>query len=266
MDMLLAQSIASLSLPVAVFTTVLLPVILAIGIGGIIHSVFTPQELATNAAVGYAKFSVLTEIYAVIAALTLVGSWDIYQNSRDVIQRETNALYMLALSAEAYGKPVQEELRVAMRFSIRNYASEVVGEEWPVMQGRGRTENSENAFQLLAETFLTAEPLTDAQRAIAPNIPQWISNISETRITRLSMMSRTISSIVWTLLLASSAAILAFQWFFAGARSGIHFAMGIVISMIIGGVLLTCLKLAFPFNGDYPLLSSRPFLAIMEIR
>lgn len=266
MDMLLAQDIASLSLPVAAFITILLPVILAIGIGGIIHSVFTPQELATNAAVGYAKFGFLTEVYAVIAALTLVGSWDIYQNSRDIIQRETNALYMLALSTETYSQPDQAELRGAMRFSIRNYASEVVGEEWSVMQGRGRSENSEDAFQVMAKTFMSAEPQTNAQQAIAQNIPQWISNISETRLARLSITSRTISSIVWTLLLASSVAILAFQWFFAGARLGIHFAMGIFISTIIGGVLLTCVKLAFPFSGEYPLLSTRPFLVLMEIR
>lgn len=266
MDVLLAQGIASLSLPVAAFVTILLPVILAIGLGGIIHSVFTPQELAANAAVGYAKFGFLTEVYAVIAALTLVGAWDIYQNSRDIIQRETNALYMLALSTEAYTNADQAELRAAMRFSIRNYASEVVGEEWAAMQGRGRSENSENAFQLMAKTFMSAEPLTNAQQALAQNIPQWISNIAETRLARLSIMSRTISSIVWSLLLAASVAVLAFQWFFGGSRLGIHFAMGVFISIIIGGVLLTCVKLAFPFSGENPLLSTRPFLVLMEIR
>jgi hypothetical protein len=266
MDVLVAQGIASLSLPVAAMITIMLPIILAIGLGVIIHSVFTPQELAANAAVGYAKFGFLTEVYAVIAALTLVGAWDIYQNSRDIIQRETNALYMLALATEAYTGPDQAELRAAMRFSIRNYASEVVGEEWAVMQGRGRSENSETAFQLMANTFMRAEPITNAQQALAQNIPQWISNVAETRLARLSIMSRTISSIVWTLLLATSVAVLAFQWFFGGSRLSIHYAMGVFISVIIGGVLLTCVKLAFPFSGEYPLLSTRPFLILMEVR
>lgn len=266
MDVSLAQGVAGLSLPLAGLVTILLPIILAVGLGVIIHSVFTPQELAANAAVGYAKFGFLTEVYAVIAALTLVGAWDIYQNSRDIIQRETNALYMLALATESYSNLDQAELRAAMRFSIRNYASEVVGEEWAVMQGRGRSEASEIAFQVMAKTFMGAEPVTNAQQAVAQNIPQWISNISETRLARLSIMSRTISSLVWTLLLAASVAVLAFQWFFGGSRLTIHYSMGVFISIIIGGVLLTCVKLAFPFSGEYPLLSTRPFLVLMEIR
>lgn len=266
MDISLAQSIAGLSLPLAAMVTILLPMILAVGLGVVIHAIFTPQELAANASVGYVKFGFLTEVYAVIAALTLVGAWDIYQNSRDIIQRETNALYMLALATETYNGPEQSEMRAAMRFSIRNYASEVVGEEWLVMQGKGRSEASEIAFQLLARSFLDAEPVTNAQQAIAQNIPQWISNISETRLARLSIMSRTISSMVWSLLLTASVAVLAFQWFFGGSRLAIHYAMGVFVSIIIGGVLLTCVKLSFPFSGNTPLLSTRPFLVLMEIR
>ena len=56
MDVSLAQSIAGLSLPLAALVTILLPMLLALGLGVVIHAIFTPQELAANASVGYVKF------------------------------------------------------------------------------------------------------------------------------------------------------------------------------------------------------------------
>jgi hypothetical protein len=35
--------------------------------------------------------------------------------------------------------------------------------------------------------------------------------------------------------------------------------------MIVGGVILVALKLAFPFVGDAPLLSARAFFSMMEL-
>jgi len=266
MDISVAQSIAGLSLPLAALITIIVPMLLALGIGLIIHSLFTPQELAANASVGYVKYGFLTEIYAAIAALTLVGAWDIYQTSRDNLQKETGALYMLALSAEAFNAPEQQQLGEAMRFAIRNYAAAVASEEWVASLRNERSEGSEVAFQHLARTFLMGEPTTNAQQALAQNTSQWINNVSEARLARLSMMSRTISSLIWTLILTASVAVLAFQCCFGGPRLGIHYGMGLFISIIVGGILLVAIKLAFPFAGDTPLLSPRPFLSLMEVQ
>lgn len=266
MDISLAQSIAGLSLPVAALVTIAVPMLLALGLGFVIHSLFTPQELAANAAVGYVKYGFLTEIYAAIAALTLVGAWDIYQTSRDNLQKETGALYMLALSAEAFNGPDQQEIRDAMRFSIRNYAAAVASEEWPAFLKNEISEGSEIAFQHLARTFIMGEPVTNAQQALAQNTSQWVNSVSESRLARLSMMSRTISSLIWSLILTASVAVIAFQWFFGGPRLGIHYSMGIFIAVIVGSILLVAIKLSFPFAGENPLLSPRPFLSLMDVR
>jgi hypothetical protein len=127
MDALLVQSIASLPTALAALVAIGLPMLLAMGVGMVILSVFTPQELALNADVGRAKFSFIVEIYAVVAALALVGAWDIYQTTRDTLQKETSALYMLAHATDNYALPHQADAREDMRGALTAYIQSELG-------------------------------------------------------------------------------------------------------------------------------------------
>jgi len=265
MDMSLALSLASLPTPVAALITIGVPLVLALLAGAIMFAVFTPQEFAQNAFVGSVKYSFVVQAYAVVAALTLVGAWDIYQTARDTLQRETGTLYVLAHAADAFSGPELAEAREEMRASIRAYAAAVVVNDWPNMQAGRASNASDGAYSRLARAFLTVEPLTAGQQAVMENAAEWVARVAEARIARLSVMSRTLSLVIWMLVLTVSVAVLAFQWFFGSANLTMHYVMGSVISMIVGGVILVALKLAFPFVGDAPLLSARAFFSMMEL-
>ncbi|RYJ04514.1 MAG: DUF4239 domain-containing protein [Acetobacteraceae bacterium] len=264
-DLLATHGIAALPTPLAAALAIGIPLLLAMGFGHVMLSLFTPQEFAANALVGSIKFSFVVEIYAAVAALTLVGSWDIYQTARDTLQKEVGAMYMLALTVDGYNLPNQQELRIEMRASIRHYAAAVVSEDWPAMQAGTPAAGSERAFQRLARAFLDADAATPSQQAVAQNTGQWVANVADARIARLSVMSRTLSGLIWMLVLAVSVAVIAFQWFFGGANQAMHYAMGAVIAVIVGAVLLVALKLAFPFVGEPALLSPRPYFALMQV-
>jgi hypothetical protein len=265
MDLLATHGIAALPTLLAAAITVGLPLLLALGFGHVMFSLFTAQEFAANAFVGSIKFGFVVEIYAVVAALTLVGSWDIYQSSRDTLQKEVGAIYMLALAVDGYGLPDQQARRGEMRAAIRGYASAVVSEDWPMMQAGTTGAGSEHAFQRLARAFLDADLATPAQQAVAQNVVQWVANVADARIARLSVMSRTLSGLIWLLVLTVSVAVIAFQWFFGSANQAMHYAMGAVVAAIVGAVLLVALKLAFPFVGDPALLTPRPYFELMQV-
>ena len=124
---------------------------------------------------------------------------------------------------------------------------------------------SDAAFTRLTRAFLDAEPVTQAQQAVAQNTPQWLREVAEARIARLSVVTRTLSLLIWLLVLTVSVAVLFFQWFIGSGHQALHYTMGSVIAIIVGSVILVSLKLAFPFVGDPPLLSPRPFYQLMEI-
>lgn len=266
MDLLTPHGLASLPLWAGLALTIGAPVVVALGFGRAMHSLFTPAEFATNAAVGAVKYGFVVEIYAVVAALTLVGAWDIYQTARDTLQREAGGLYMLALAVETYAGPDFADERAEMRAAIRDYASSVVSGDWPAMQAGTATLGSDPSFQRLTRAFLDVSGITPAQQALQQNVAGWIAGIAEARIARLSVTSRSLAGLIWMLVLTVSVAVIAFQWFFGGGNAAMHVAMGAVISVIVGLVLLVSLKLGYPYVGDAPLLTPRPYLALMDLR
>lgn len=267
MDLALPSGIAGLPTWLALLVTIGAPLALALLIGHAIFQLFTPRDFQLNAQVGAVKFTFIVEVYAVVAALSLVGAWDIYQSTRDNVQRELRGLYLLALSVDTFQAPGQEQVREEMRSALRGYALAVVNDDWPAMRlGRPSTV-SEPAFQRLVRAFLDTEPRTGAQEALmGSNLSEWVAQVAEARINRLSVMSRTLGGLIWFLVLTLSVAVIVFQWFFGGGSSAIQYAMGAVIVVIVGSVLLVALKLAYPFVGDAPLLSARPYFELLQVR
>ena len=265
LDFSLPHHIAALPGWVAILLTAGVPVLLALGIGHAMHQIFTPQEFAANSQIGAVKYGFIVEIYAVVAALALVGSWDIYQTARDTVQQETSNLYMLALAVDTFSGPDLAATREEMRTAIRLYAGAVVTHDWPAMQAGQTSMGSEAAFQRLARAFLDAEGQTAAQQVLKQTAGEWVAQVAKARIERLSVMSRTLSGLIWALVLTVSVATISFQWFFGGGHVALHYTMGAVIALIVGAVLLVSLKLAFPFVGNPALLTPRPFLSLMEV-
>jgi hypothetical protein len=234
--------------------------------GRAMHALFTPTEFATNAVVGAVKYGFVVEVYAVVAALTLVGAWEGYQTARDTLQKEASGLYMLALSVDTFSGADFAATRSEMRAAIRGYASAVVSNDWPSMQSGTPSLASDTAFQRLTRTFLDVNGETAGQQALQQKIGDWLGGVGEARIARLSVISRSLAGLIWMLVLSVSVAVIAFQWFFGGGNVAMHYAMGTVIAIIVGLVLLVSLKLAFPYAGDHALLTPRPFLALMEVQ
>lgn len=265
MDILLPHSLAALPAWAGIIITIGVPVVIALVFGRAMYALFTPHEFATNATVGAVKYGFVVEIYAVVAALALVGAWDTYQTSRDTLQKEASGLYMLALSVDTFSGPDFAEARNEMRAAIRGYAASVVSDDWPAMQAGTPNPASDAAFQRLTRAFLDLDGTSSGQQALQQKIGDWIGSVAEARIGRLSVTSRSLAGLIWMLVITVSVAVIAFQWFFNGGSATMHYAMGSVIALIVGSVLLVALKLAFPYVGDPALLTPRPFLALMEV-
>ncbi|WP_170979353.1 DUF4239 domain-containing protein [Roseomonas sp. HF4] len=266
MDIVLPHILAGLPAWAGIIITIAVPVLLALLLGRVMYALFTHAEFQANAVVGAVKYGFVVEIYAVVAALTLVGSWDTFQTARDTLQKEASGLYMLALSVDTFDGPNLAATRQEMRAAIRNYAAAVVAQDWPAMQAGVTSSGSDAAFQRMTRAFLDAPSERSAQQVLQQKTGDWLGQVAEARIARLSVASRTLSGLIWLLVLTVSVAAIAFQWFFGGASAAMHYAMAAVIAIIVGAVLLVSVKLAFPYVGQPPLLSPAPFLAMMDLR
>ena len=82
----------------------------------------------------------------------------------------------------------------------------------------------------MSRVFFDTEPVTQAQQALAQNTVQWVAHVAEARIDRLSVGTRTISLLIWMLILTVSVSVLVFQWFIGSGSLGVHYGMGAVIA------------------------------------
>jgi hypothetical protein len=265
MEAELVHGFVSLPLPVLLAVSLGVPLLISLALGQLLLAVFTPAELAANTAVGAIKYSFVVEVYAVVAALTLVGSWGIYQNARDNLQRETGALYMLAVAVPSYAEPEQAARRQEMYAAIRGYAGAVAAVDWRNMQLANNISGSDAEFERLARAFLDARPANEAQQALAQNVAAWVAQVADGRLARLSANSRSFGALIWTLVLVVSVAALAFQAFVGSVGTLLHQVMTGSIALIVGTVLAVSAKLAFPFTGDAPFLSPTPFMQLTRV-
>ena len=265
MDSALSFALASMPPWLAIVITIGGPVGVAFVLGNLAETAFTELEFLQNAETGAKRYELIVLMYATVATLALAGGWNVYQKQRDALQRETSGLYLLALSVDAFDGPAFAERRTEMTAAIRGYASAVVTEDWPAMEVGQTSQGSELAFQRLARAFFDTNPSNEGQGNLAQNYTGWMGEIAAARIARLSVVSRSISVMIWLLLLTCSVSVIAFQWFFAGGNMRMNFALGSVTAVIVGTVLMVSVKLTHPFVGDPPLLTPRPFLALMGV-
>ncbi len=91
MDIVLPQQLAALPAWLGILLTTAVPVGIAIVLGRVMYALFTQAEFQANAIVGGIKYGFVVEIYAVVAALALVGAWDTFQTARENVRQETRA-------------------------------------------------------------------------------------------------------------------------------------------------------------------------------
>ncbi|MGQ0664093.1 MAG: bestrophin-like domain [Pseudomonadota bacterium] len=216
----------------------------------IVHQFWTEAELLGNNQVGGFKYEVIGEIYSVILVLALIGTWDIYTTARNNVQREAATLSMLKEAAAVYSEPSQVEAQAEMRQHIRLYARAVVDKEWKILE-RGQA-SPEAAVELsnLAAAFLRVDPVNARQQALQQNTAQWLATINEIRSFRLTTISRSLTGLVWGLMLAGTVVVILFPWYFSTPNVIGQTSMSAVLAGVLGAVLLVIVRLAHPFSGE----------------
>jgi hypothetical protein len=244
--------IAGLPAWLGVLACGLVPSLAALLVGRIITSVFTARELSESAAAGVVKFNTILNIFAVISALVLVGSWEVYNSMREAVQEEASALYLLHLIINVFREAQHTEMRAEMRAAVSAYAAAVAEIDWPHLAAGGITTQSEAAFVPLARAFLDVTPGDLVQDSLASNTSIYMQSLVEARVQRMWAPQRTLTSLIWILFLTRSVSVLSFQWFFSSGSSLVQTMMGLIVAFLIGLVMFTAIKLAFPFSGSPP--------------
>lgn len=242
------------SLLIAVF------VLCSVGGVGIIRRLFELDRLKHFHDVSGNMFSVGGTLYAVLLGLVVVDAMQNFQSARLTVEKEADALSNIHILAERL--PVASSK--AIRQLCRDYATQVVRHEWPMMtEGRFDATARDLTFQLIREVSGYV-PGNENLRAVYPLLLQQTLDLRDAQRLRISTALHGLPTIEWLVLCAGAFITVTFTYFFHLESFRIQLAMTGMVALLIALNLYLVVLFASPFSGDLH-VDANPFRADMLI-
>lgn len=238
--------IAQAPLAVTIPATVALALTLSLIGTWISNEIYTYPELAANNEIVGIKFSYFGEIFAVSLGLALIGAYSLYIGVREVSTSEVTALRSLYYSVSTTQDPNRDPADAVKRESVVAYARSVAEEEWVMQAYSGMSEKTTVALRKMFDTFSkggSANPLMNNQMS-------WLNDVVKSRVTRTTTVTRSLSMLVWIILLIGTVMSIIVPLFVGTPNFVIQAILSSVFSAFIMLHLLVIVHLAYPFSGD----------------
>jgi hypothetical protein len=238
--------IAQLPIWVSMTVTVIFSVFLSL-IGTLLtYQLFTYRELSANNDIVNAKYGYFGGIFAVSLGLALVGAYGVYMDLRDSSIREVGALRSLYSSLPSEPESQIDPYDVAKKAAIINYAQAIVGGEWTIQAKSEMETTTSVALKRLFDALLAGP----SDNLILDSHMHWINDAIEAHSMRTATYSRTLSIMIWTILLFGTFLALTVPLFIGTQYFMTQALLSSGFSVFIMLHLLVIIHLAYPINED----------------
>lgn len=222
------------------------------------NSVFTPEELIENNAVGGFKFAFLAQIVAALLAFCLVDSATRFVSFQFHCDKELAAISLMQ-KLEAYLPDDAPRLRAAER----DYLEKVVNYEWQSMRRGKAAPEVSAALESWYGIAMSAKIPTDRERLALSQYVRLFAQLAENRTGRVSDASSPFENLVWLSVAIAIGITIAFNWFFGSYSLVTQVAMG---ALLIAGVMMLvylAIVLASPINSPIGIMPTE-YMALLR--
>jgi cytochrome bd-type quinol oxidase subunit 2 len=194
-------------------------------------------------------YAVVGVVYAVLLALLVIAVWERYQEARETVESEANAVADIAWLAHQLPETERHQLQEL----ARSYAQEVVDEEWPLMEqgsegGRGTPEGW-NLVDDMRATLQGVEPGTEAEAQLYAEGLDQIDRLGDERRMRLVAAEGGLPGVLWAVLVFGGVVVIGFTYLFGLQNTWAHRLMVMSLTAVIALVLFTIGAMEYPFSG-----------------
>ncbi len=221
----------------------LLPVTLAslAGLRFVRRKVDHKTRFALNEVAG-ANFAVLGGIYGVVLAFVLVGTWDRFQEAKDITEVEANSVADLSRLALSLGMTQTSQ-------DCRQYMETVIHEEWKAMDSFTYSQSAQGLLHKIRVVVFTRQPTNEREQALFPAMLTELNQVSDARLDRLSRMSDAMPVAMWLFILPVGGIVVAYSYLFGLENGKAHMFITGTLAFAIAYSLLIILNLQHPFSG-----------------
>lgn len=223
---------------------------------------FIPMEKLSenNDYVGF-TFSILSLIYGIYLAFTVVVVWQQYEDAEEKVTQEVVLINALWRNVE----PFQREDRVRIRQHLIDYTRDVIVSDYPKMkQGLPYTYNP--IYDQIWSDFyhLSPDPNDERQVTFYEESISRLNDFAIARRQRILASNAYLPTSMWVLLVVGAVGTIMFTWFYGTRYLSIQIAATAFLSaIIIYGVLLVAM-LEYPFGGGVH-VTAAPFEELLKV-
>lgn len=206
--------------------------------------------------------SVVGTLYAVLLGLVVVDALVRFEQAIDVVQKESNALADIFLLADRLPDPQ----RTRLQQTCKNYAHQVVEDEWPLMATGHVSMAARKTALELTQGLDDFEPVAESEKVVFPMLLEQIRQLWDCRRERVGTAEFGIPAVEWFVLIVGGAVTVLFAGLFRARSVSLQRFLTAMAALVIGLNLYLVSLFGYPFAGELT-VSSRPFkvdLAIFE--
>ena len=191
-------------------------------------------------------FAGIGVIYGVLLAFVVIVASDGLDSARTITYNEANELANVYWMSRGLPQPQGAAIQ---RLAV-NYASTVIGTEWPLMAKGEGSGQAQLFLDQMREDVLGFTPRTDQQEFVYEQELTSVNALSAARRDRLAAMNETIPEPMWVVLIVGGLITVGFCLLFGLQNKLVHAGMVASLAVLITISLFLIKNMQYPFAGD----------------
>jgi hypothetical protein len=213
---------------------------------GLVHRFVPSSTRAEHNDVAGFIYAMVGVAYAVLLAFVVIVVWEHFGTARSYAQIEANgaaSVYELSRSLPAADAKKIQTL-------VKDYAHEVIEEEWALMAVGGESKHVEETLDQLGDAIGAIDSSSNKGFVQLDHLWAVERDIENNRRLRLLASRHSIPPILWVSLIAGGVITISFSYLFGTTRAVSHHIMVGMMTAIIAGAIFLIWETDSPFSGD----------------
>lgn len=234
-----------MTMAIGLFSTILIVAVSILGLLGARRWMKT-IDLKTQHDISDPYSQFVAMLFAVLLGFMVADAMQRFGDARQTVQQEASSLGNVYRLAEGLENVQRDKIRTL----CKNYATEVVNDEWPKLTTRQDSPRAWAVYKQLWTACTTYEPVTQRQSNAQQLLLSAMESVGDNRRLRVEALHAGLPNELWVVLILGGTSTIVFTYFFGADSLKIQIVMVGIVSLVICLNLFLLVTYDDPFSGD----------------
>jgi hypothetical protein len=212
----------------------------------LVRKLFKQEDLLEHSSILEPLLGVVGTLFSVLLGFLVAGAMERYHDARVNVDLEANAVGDVFRLARG----LDEQDRIRIRSCCRQYVTDVLDDEWKLMESNKSSDKAQEEYQKLWDAALSVQPQNERITNIHQTILSSMQSIGENRRMRIVSSQHGLSEMQWLVVMLGSAITVIFTLFFPMKKALFHLILTLLVTLSLGLNIWLLSAYSTPFAGE----------------